>query len=445
MARLLFVGDIHLGRRPSRLPEDLSHLGLVHADLTPAAAWRATVERAIDLEVDALVLAGDVVDGLDDRFEAYAPLRAGVERLLAAGVPVYAVAGNHDVEALPRLARQIPDFELLGAGGEWACVHVPSRHDEGVDLVGWSFPGERVRSSPLDGLRHTPSAGRATLGVLHCDVDAGVSVYAPVTRAALEAAPVDAWLLGHVHRPDALTGPRPIGYLGSLVGLDPGEPGRHGPWLVETAGAGDVRAEQLAIAPLRYERVEVDLPASPPDATADDVDDAVFGALSTGLRSVAERVAGEGDSAATRLVACRVVLGGAGRHEPRVRGLLAARERHPTEEHAGLHCFVESIQERARPDLDLEAIAAGDGPPALLARRLLALERGGPEAEALVERARRAVEGPLSAPRWQQLLDPDHAPAPLAEVLLRAGSRRLEVLLAQRRDGGEVTAGDAHR
>src|SRR5262245_40987018 len=106
--RLLFVGDIHLGRRPTGLPESLRELGVDPAELTPAAAWRAAVAIARDLRVDAVVLAGDVVDHADDRFEAYAHLEAGVRDLEAASIATVAVVGNHDVEVLPRLARQIP-------------------------------------------------------------------------------------------------------------------------------------------------------------------------------------------------------------------------------------------------------------------------------------------------------------------------------------------------
>jgi hypothetical protein len=65
--RLLAVGDIHLGVRPSRLPEELQELA---RSLGPAEAWRRTVEVAVERHVDAVLLAGDVVDRDDDFFEA---------------------------------------------------------------------------------------------------------------------------------------------------------------------------------------------------------------------------------------------------------------------------------------------------------------------------------------------------------------------------------------
>jgi len=431
-ARLLFVGDIHLGRRPSRLPADLGRFALATSDLSPVAAWRTAVDRAIALEVDAVVLAGDVVNGLEDRFEAHAPLRAGVETLLRAGVPVYAVAGNHDVEALPRLARQIPEFKLVGAGGIWEAVRIPTRDGAALELLGWSFPSERVRTSPLESLQHEPSPGVATLGVLHCDVDAGSSPYAPVARSALRAVPVDAWLLGHIHRPDALDDAKPIGYLGSLAGLDPGETGRRGPWLVEVDGPGRIRASQIPLSPIRYERVEVEIAASASEESIEDAEDRVFAVLSAGLREIADRVSEDDDGGALRLVACRVGVSGPGRHEPGIRGLLRDADRHPVEERDGVHYFVESIEERTRPDLDLASLAVGDDPPALLARRLLVLQRGGPEADALVDRARQKLDAVLSAPRWQRPADAGVPPEPLDVTLLRAGVRCLEALLAQR-------------
>ena len=70
--RILAVGDIHLGRTPSRLPPDLSA-----RELGPSEAWRRTVEAALEEEVAAVLLAGDVVDRDDDFFEAYRVLEGG--------------------------------------------------------------------------------------------------------------------------------------------------------------------------------------------------------------------------------------------------------------------------------------------------------------------------------------------------------------------------------
>ncbi|MFW6350458.1 MAG: metallophosphoesterase family protein, partial [Thiohalospira sp.] len=158
MPRILAIGDIHLGRRPSRLPADLDA-----RELTPAAAWYAAVEAAVERGVDAVVLAGDVVEHPDDLYEAWTDLERGIHRLAGAGIPVVAVSGNHDTTVLPRLADALPDLRLLGREGRWEEMDLG-----GARLLGWSFPAPVHPHSPLaDGL---PPRTDATprLGLLHC-------------------------------------------------------------------------------------------------------------------------------------------------------------------------------------------------------------------------------------------------------------------------------------
>ncbi|RMH04428.1 MAG: hypothetical protein D6702_03315 [Planctomycetota bacterium] len=204
-ARLLFVGDLHLGRRSGILPESLLERGLRPADLGPAAAWRLCCEQAIAEKVDAVVLAGDVVESREDRIEGWSQLEAGVGRLVAAGIPVVGVAGNHDGLVLPALADRIEGFRLLGRGGRWETIELVGPGGP-FRLLGWSFPDQYVTASPLEDLPGDFLGDGPLLGVLHADLDQAGSRYAPVTRAALEATPVDAWFLGHVHAPSGWPG-----------------------------------------------------------------------------------------------------------------------------------------------------------------------------------------------------------------------------------------------
>src|SRR5690606_36767750 len=134
-----------------------------------------------------------------DFFEGYRELQRGVARLLAAGIRTLAVAGNHDVEVLPRLADQLHGFELLGRGGIWERITVSAAAEQ-LSLHGWSFPRRRVSSSPLEGAELARGPG-VNLGLLHADRDQLDSHYAPVTSAQLQHSAVDGWLLGHIHAP----------------------------------------------------------------------------------------------------------------------------------------------------------------------------------------------------------------------------------------------------
>ncbi len=435
MVDLLFVGDIHLGRTPSRI-DSLSNHGLRPADLSPARAWALVVDHAIETRVDAVVLAGDVVESVEDRFEAFGHLEAGVRRLAQAGIPTYGVAGNHDVRALPRLASEIEHFHLLGADGRWQRVAIEGRDGEIVDLVGWSFPRAQVPESPLSTFDATALVrqGVVTLGVVHGDLDQPRSVYAPLARAELEATGLAAWFLGHIHRPDDLAVERPIGYLGSLAGLDPGpgERGRHGPWHVRVEHGRITSVEQLPLAPLRYERLEVTL-----EGTGVEDEQTAADELERRVREAIERRhdAIRSELGWLRAVVVRVRVTGTA---PRPRFVAEAREGGLLDRVYRLDdnvlWVVEKLVDESVPALDLERLACSDDPPGLLARRLIALQAGSAEG---LDLAARFDDELRRAWRAAQLEGEPGPPEDLRPLLIQAGWEALRTLLAQRSPEGK--------
>ncbi len=419
---LFAIGDVHLGRRPAGLPADLAELGVPPEELTPAAAWGRAVNLALERRVACVLLTGDVVESDNHWFEAYHPLEKGVRRLVDAGVGVYAVAGNHDVEALPRLAREIDGFHLLGRGGTWETARI----GEALELLGWSFPERRVARSPLRDLDLPPATGALRVGLLHADLDASASPYAPVARTELARAPVDAWLLGHVHAPSLQTGPdgRPLGYLGSLAPLDPSERGAHGPWLLRAAD-GRFTCEHLPLAPLRWERLDVDVGkwTSPHD---------LEGALTRALLGLAERLGGELEE--TRLLGCRVHLVGRTRFAAQLREHVRATDASLRREVGDTVLFVERLVPAWGVDADLEALARDDTAPGLLARRLLAL-RGdagrADEAADLLAAARDSLRRCENERHWLDLRPGELGDDELRATLAAAAEKALEELLVQ--------------
>ena len=372
---ILAIGDMHLGTRCSGLPEELA--GVDPKELTPAAALGRAVEFAIERQVSAVLLAGDVVESSNARFEAMAPLEQSVRRLVRRGIQVIAVAGNHDVDALPRLAALIDGFRLLGAGGRWEAVELEADGTPFAEVVGWSFGERHVRESPVaELLREPPPPGPALprIGLLHCDLGASGGTYAPVRQSELDDAGLDAWLLGHIHKPSwqgllATDGARPCGYLGSLVGLDPTETGPHGPWLVKAPAAGRVELEQAAIAPLRWERVDV-----PVDGIVDieELGDRLADAAKEHFRELAQT------GPVPRALGLRPRLTGSTAMVGDIRSWIdGAAWRSITRRVDNSVVFINKVIDAMQPLLDLDEIARGAGPDALLAQRLLRLEHGG--------------------------------------------------------------------
>ncbi len=414
MITLLAVGDIHLGRLPAGLPDILAGR---HRELGPEAAWNRTVTEAVDRRVDAVLLAGDVVERSRDFFVAYGELKAGAERLAKAEIPVLAVAGNHDTHVLPRLAAEIDSLELLGEGGKWQARELGE-----LTILGWSFPQTQVRSSPVTSLPELDGQ-RFRIGLLHCDRDQSDSPYAPVTTAELTAAPVDAWLLGHIHKPDPLNQARPIGYLGSISALRASETGDRGPWLIEVNNH-DIRCRQLVLAPLRYEHLPVDVSA------LEDTGDCAQLIVAAARQRIQELSALENPPEAVGL---RVELAGRNALAEALPALAEQllNEASPWQE-SGISCFLDLIRVAVEPFVDIDKLATQSDPAGLLAHRLKILRgASGPERQALIDYHRARLAAVADAREFRQLerkLDDDAVAQYLEQAALVALSR----LLAQR-------------
>lgn len=415
--RLLVIGDIHLGRVLRRLPD-----GLDPDRLGPAAALRTAVATARARQVSAVLLAGDVADQEHDLYHAHGVLTDVLGALGRDGIPVLAVAGNHDHHTLPRLARALPDLQILGKGGAWETTTV---HGDGgpVDVLGWSFPDRYHTQSPAIGLPRV-TGERPTIGLLHADLDTAAGSYAPVrAHELLDAGPVR-WLLGHIHQPSLEPDRDHPGYLGSLVGLHPNETGPRGPWLV-TVDQGHLSLEHLVQAPLRWEQltVAVDDLADPRAELAAAVADAL-------------RVHAADHAAAlapVEALGVRVRLSGRAADYVGLADAATELDREAFTVTSGdLTVFVDAVVNEAQPCHDLDQLARQDDPPGLLARDLQALAAGaGPE---LLAAARRTLNGVDLQGAFLHLGARDHDDQAVVARLLEAGYRVLDDLLASRED-----------
>jgi DNA repair exonuclease SbcCD nuclease subunit len=393
-----------------------------------------------------VIFAGDVVESTNARYEAIRPLESAVRKLVDAGIEVVAVVGNHDVDALPRLAELIDGVKILGAGGRWETHVVRSAGQPICELVGWSFPQQKVTSSPVaELLQHPlpPQSGVRRFGLLHCDLDAAAGPYAPVARRELEQTGLDAWFLGHIHKPSPSEafqagGSLRGGYLGSLVGLNPKETGDHGPWLVRIEG-GKTSIEHVPLAPLRWERADLYLR---PEDEPDDLGDRLLELLEQRTREILAR-----DITPPELIGFRFrLLGETRKYDEFCRWVEKQEWSEMVRTVASTIAFVEKVENRIELAVDLEEIAKGDDPPGLLARKLLTLAREGAARVALIEEARVALREVVDDSHYSPLRDERDAEDPLSdaaisEQLKHAGIAALNALLAQRDVASPAEAG----
>lgn len=363
-AKFLAAADLHLGRPIASLPdllrEDARTLG-------PFGALERLVELARTEHVDAVLIAGDVVDDDGAYFEVFSALQDAVRCL--GGIPMIAIAGNHDAKVLPRLAEAIDGLTLLGAGGLWQSQVVPTSAGD-VEVLGWSFPDSHFRSSPFD-VPPPPRAGRR-IGLLHGDLDTTGSVYAPFTSAHLREHAADAWLLGHVHAPstERLSQNVPVGYLGSLCGLDPSEAGPRGAWMVRCEDRG-VSLESVPLAPIAWAGVCIDASR----IALDRLDGAIHQQSGDAADSFDQAQA----------VGVRLTLTGEHEHWQELANAAASIELGRSWLHNGRRVFIDKIDCRVTAPLPLDRLAQERSAAGRIASLILDLERG--EASSLVEAA----------------------------------------------------------
>jgi exonuclease SbcD len=276
--RFLHTGDWHVGksiRGRSRIDEH-------------AAALDEVVAIAIDRDVDAVLVAGDVYEHRAPSPEADAVVFDALLRLHDAGIRVLLIPGNHDsasrLEALGKLLRPIgvdvaarvvpPDrggiVEVPSRDGsdvaEIACVpFVPERRfGEATALFDatetWFASYAQGMGELLGAMAAGFTPGRASVVLAHLFTDGalvtpgggereitiGMAYAVPPSRLPGHVSYV---ALGHVHLPQAVRGsPAPARFAGSLLQLDFGEAGQ---------GKSVVVVDVVAGRPARVEEVRV--------------------------------------------------------------------------------------------------------------------------------------------------------------------------------------------
>jgi DNA repair exonuclease SbcCD nuclease subunit len=426
--QILCTGDLQLGRYPSRVPAR-------ERGLSVEQVWQDLVIYAVQQDVDAVALTGDVVDNENATYESLGPLQRGLDRLDEAEIDTIAVSGNHDYNALPRLDQMVEAsrFHLLGRGGQWNDAVVEPEDATPVQFLGWSFRNAHEPSGPLEGLPgELIEEDIPTVGLLHAEVGVPESVYAPVNLEGLrQYSSVSAWLLGHIHKPQVWkdTSP-PVLYPGSPQPLDPGETGAHGPCLVEVGADGKAQTSPLPRATLRYDLVEVSVDG---EEDKEGVDETITDAVRERLREALK------EQPELRRLVCRLRLTGRTSLHQELGDIareLADGLELPVDEALAT---VEKTQIQTRPDLDLKRIAEGSDPPSVLARLLLDVENNEEseltrEAWAEIKKVRdRVMRSPPYDPlrkNEEEALDAKS----MKETLRRQGLLLLDELLGQTED-----------
>lgn len=418
--KILCGSDFHLGRRTRKLPD--------HIDPTkcsPATVWNRFVDKAIECKVDTVLLAGDIVDQDNRYYESIGVLERGINRLIENNTRVFAVAGNHDFDTLHQVASRIQAFTVLGKGGIWESVLLEKDGREILQLSGWSFSKQHIKTNPLLDFKPSIDSRLSKIGLLHCDANASGSRYAPVSASDFLNTNMSAWVLGHIHRPSIIQ-PTPLTfYCGSPQGLDPTEIGIHGAWLLEINSSGIASSTLLPLAELRWESGNLDMEGV-------QTEEEFRLKINAVLEELHESQTAE--DPAPYAIGYRLYLRGRSSIYRLLDQWAEEAKLELQREIGGTTYFFESIKNETKPDLNLDDLARVKDPPGILAAKLKILESKEPpgDYQMLIENAVLKLRDTETNPNYQvKESEGELSEEAIRQMLIKSGMYALEQLLAQ--------------
>ncbi len=338
-----------------------------------------------------LLLAGDIYEGPGRNLRAQDRLRSAMEDLEAAGVQVFVVHGNHDPLRSRFLTLDWPSNVHFFGPEKVERIPVELDGEVVANVYGISYEKADTASNLAGLFSPDESTGGVHIGLLHCMV-AGCSdehaSYAPCSMQDLVDSRMDYWALGHVHRHQILreSGPMVV-YAGNTQGRHINENGERGCFLVDVDQYGEFRPRFVPLDSYRWEKVDVGISGvTDPRDLLDLMRDACHSSHSPGD---------------PRSHIVRVVASGRGPLHEMFSSLEDFAEfREGLEASLNPGVTLESVKDRTRPDVDLDALKAQDN---LLGQFLRLVDNTIDDEEALLEISS-ALEPLYGKPTASQLM-----------------------------------------
>jgi len=229
----------------------------------PLQSFLNIVDLAVQEQVDAVIIAGDVFDGADKSLQAQFKFRRGLQTLSDHNIPSFIAHGNHDPLNTWSKTLNWPEGVTVFPGSGVQSVPVVKNGQTLAHIYGTSFPERDVFDNLTLQFERKQDEGYA-VAVLHANVGGHPDhdPYAPCAVDDLVARGMDYWALGHIHLREVLRESHPaIVYCGNSQGRHFKESGPKGCCLVtlNEGAVPDIRF--LATDTIRFVESAVDVSA----------------------------------------------------------------------------------------------------------------------------------------------------------------------------------------
>ena len=415
--RFLHCADIHLDS-PLRGLERYEGAPVEEVRGASRRAFENMIQHALRERVDFVVIAGDLYDGDWPDFNTGLFFAKGMAQLGESGVAVYVLRGNHD--AASKLTRSLP----LPKNVHLFPDKSPKTFTDdnlGLAVHGQSFATAVVLDDLAAGYPQSVR-GCFNLGVLHTSLTGrpGHDNYAPTTEAILRSKGYDYWALGHVHAREIVSHDPWVVYPGNIQGRHIREQGAKGCELV-TVEDGSITTEPVALDVMRWAELAIDV-AGMPDL------DALFDRAAASVRAELARADG-------RILGLRIRAHGAGAVHRDVSArpdVIAEQLRAVALDASGGNAWLEKVDLRVRPLVEVDRLAAGDDPVALLVREIRGLAQDGGKLASFANDALKELRQKLPPDLSEDDVLRLDAPDVLSELLQEAEGELLARLAGDR-------------
>ncbi len=187
--RFAHIADTHMGIRQYNLDEREEDF---------YAAFNEAVDKIIENRCDFVIHSGDFFDEPRPQIKAMLRARDAIDRLVEAEIPIYTVAGNHDI--LMRRGAKLPHYVYRKL--EVLTPRNPTREFEGILICGLPYHS-KVHSGALKerlkGLKEEAKNYDKSILVLHQGIDTYFRLEYELKIGDIPHG-FDYYALGHIHK-----------------------------------------------------------------------------------------------------------------------------------------------------------------------------------------------------------------------------------------------------
>ena len=247
-------------------------------------AFQNIVKLALQEEVEAVLIAGDIYDGSDRSLQAQLKFRRELQKLSEAGIDTFIVHGNHDPLDSWSTSLDWPERVHIFSGTQVECRPVTKNGTVKAYVHGISYSQREVKENLVKKFDRANSE-YFSIGLLHANAghQDGHANYAPCSIDDLVSKNMDYWALGHIHRFQILRESNPaVVYSGNTQARHIREIGEKGCCLVTLHKKATPEIQFIPIDVVRYVHSELDLSGT-----------ISLGEVITGVRGECERFAGQ--------------------------------------------------------------------------------------------------------------------------------------------------------